>query len=141
MTSSISIVLLSAAAIPLLAHVANDVFDEPVDQNLAATWASAPHHIGALAVHEGIVIGQIRGYLQLNPDGPPQAMVDNLGVSPAFQRRGIATRLWTAFTAEAKRAGATAIYVLTEPDNDAATHFYASLNLRHSEAVMFETSL
>ncbi|MEM6846600.1 MAG: GNAT family N-acetyltransferase [Pseudomonadota bacterium] len=141
MTRKVSIVLLSPAVLPLLAHIADDVFDQPVDQDLAAAWASAPHHIGALAVQDGIVIGQIRGYLQVTPDGPPQAMVDNLGVSPAFQRRGIATQLWAAFTAEATRAGATTIYVLSEPDNEAATQFYASLRLRRSEAVIFEASL
>ena len=141
MIDDVAIVPLAPAALPLLANVADDVFDEPINETRAAIWAGAAHHIGALAVHDGVVIGQIRGYLQCHPDGDPQAMVDNLGVAPAFHRQGIATQLWAGFTSEAKRAGATAIYVLTDPDNAIATQFYASLKMRRSRAVLFEAAL
>jgi ribosomal protein S18 acetylase RimI-like enzyme len=61
-----------------------------------------------------------------HPNGrPTELYIDELGVTPDFQRLGIARRLLDAMLALGRELGCREAWVGTEPDNAAARALYA----------------
>lgn len=58
------------------------------------------------------------------PDDADAFYIDNLGVRPGWQRRGVAIRLIDAPADHARLCGCTSIWVATEPDNAPANALY-----------------
>jgi aminoglycoside 3-N-acetyltransferase I len=87
-----------------------------------------------LAAFEGEeAVGFAFGYVLPRRHGKPAGMfVYELDVDERYRRRGVATRLMRELLASAPGA-----YVFTEPDNDAANAFYASLGGTRVETVMW----
>lgn len=109
-----------------LERIAVDVFDyEPAADWLVAYMAT-PNHAMVVAVADGVVVGQARGMVHLQPDAPPQLYIDNLGVTPAWKRQGVATRLVQALIDWGRGTGCDSSWVATESDNDEARGFYAA---------------
>jgi len=138
MTNAVEIHHITPANLSLLDTVALDVFDEPLKPAALTAFVNAPGHAMFVAIDGVRVVGQARGLIQHQPDTSPVLYIDNLGVNPAHQRRGIATRLVAALRAWAKEHGATTVWVATETDNDQAKAFYAALGLTHSTVAYFE---
>ena len=108
----------------LLDNVAEDVFDAPIHPERLARYAAEPGHLMLLALDGDRVVGQIRAVVHFHPDEPAQLYIDNLGVSPSWQRRGIARRLIGAMLERGRAQGCEAAWVGTEMDNDAANALY-----------------
>jgi ribosomal protein S18 acetylase RimI-like enzyme len=65
--------------------------------------------------------------IYLHPDKPtPELWINEIGVSPAHQRRGIGNRLLQAMLEEATQSGCREAWVLTERNNEAAMTLYKS---------------
>lgn len=111
----------------VLARVAEDVFDNPVDPALAAEFLADPRHHIAVAIEDGQVIGFASGVHYLHPDKPAQLFVNEVGVSPACQGRGVGKQVLGALLAESRRLGCTEAWVATEPDNAPARALYVSM--------------
>ncbi len=124
----------------LLDHTA-DVFDEPVDPVRLKSVASDPSHILIVAVDEGVVVGQCLGVIHCHADKATELYIDDLAVEDSRQRHGIATRMVRALFDAGRRRGCEEIWVATEPDNEAAKGFYASLALVPRTAEVFEGRL
>ncbi|MEO1205848.1 MAG: GNAT family N-acetyltransferase [Pseudomonadota bacterium] len=77
----------------LFNQIAADVFDAPVEPDLLRRFKARPQNQLIVAVSDKVVVGQIRGVVINHPDQPMELFVTNLGVTPAFQRWGIARRL------------------------------------------------
>jgi ribosomal protein S18 acetylase RimI-like enzyme len=121
---STEIIQVSSENASCLAHVAVDVFDaEPTPAYLQA-YLRAPHHALFVALADGMVIGQARGMLQLQPDGPTVLYIDNLGVTPARKRQGVGTRLVAALIAWGRANGCDTAWLGTETGNEEAKGFY-----------------
>jgi len=118
----------------VLERVAEDVFDEDIDPARVAAYLAEPSHLMVLAVSGGEVVGQARGIVHRHPDLPTELYIDNLGVTPARKREGIATRLLDALVAWGREEGCEEAWVGTEPDNEAARTLYQR---RGSEAETF----
>lgn len=125
----------------LLARVAEDVFDAPIDPGRLATFLAAPNQLLIVAIADGLVIGQIAAVIVHRPDAPDELYIDNLGVAPAWKRRGIGTRLLDAAFALARAAGCDQAWVLTEPDNGPARAFYAARGAESIDARLFASRL
>jgi ribosomal protein S18 acetylase RimI-like enzyme len=124
---SIDVRLLKTGDDSVLARVAPDVFDDPIDRHAAARFLSDPRHLLAVAVDAGIVVGFASAVLYEHPDKPcPELWINEVGVAPAHQRRGIGQRLINALLDAARRAGCHEAWVLTDRSNDAAIGLYAS---------------
>jgi aminoglycoside 6'-N-acetyltransferase I len=109
----------------LFDRVAPDVFDHPVERTQLAHYLATPGHHLIVAIVEGQIVGQIAAVVHYHPDGrPTELYVDEVGVSPAFQRQGIARRLLDAMLALGRELGCREAWVGTEPDNDAARALY-----------------
>ncbi|MDA0369497.1 MAG: GNAT family N-acetyltransferase [Proteobacteria bacterium] len=122
----------------LLSDIAPDVFDGPIDPTHLANYLSAPGHALFVAEEGGLIVGQVRGVVLHQPDTSPILYIDNLGVAPTHQRRGIATRLFHAVCAWGDTSGAGAMWVSADADNDEATAFYTALGLKGITMVYYE---
>ena len=118
----------------LLDRVADDVFDERIDLGRLTAYLADPSHLMVLAVSNGEVIGQVRGVVHRHPDQPTELYIDNLGVTPARKREGMATRLLDDLVDWARDLGCAHAWVGTEVDNEAARALYQG---RGSDAETF----
>jgi ribosomal protein S18 acetylase RimI-like enzyme len=118
----------------VLGQVAEDVFDDDIDPARVTAYLAEPNHLMVLAVAGGEVVGQTRGVVHRHPDLPTELYIDNLGVTPARRREGVATRLLDELVAWGREKGCEEAWVGTEPDNDGARALYQG---RGSEAETF----
>ncbi|PWK76166.1 acetyltransferase (GNAT) family protein [Aminobacter sp. AP02] len=93
---SIEIRRLSPGDEHLLDNVADDVFDEAVDPVRLAACLASPGHLLFVALDHGQGVAQAAAMVHRHPDKASELYVDEIGVSPAWQRRGIATRIMDA---------------------------------------------
>jgi aminoglycoside 6'-N-acetyltransferase I len=128
------IVRVGPAEAGLLVRVAEDVFDAPIDPARLAAYVAQPGHLMVVAVSGGQVIGQARGMVHRHPDLPTELYIDNLGVTEARRREGIASRMLEELVAWGVSQGCEEAWVGTEPDNGAARALYQG---RGAEAEMF----
>jgi ribosomal protein S18 acetylase RimI-like enzyme len=108
----------------LFAHVAADVFDEPVDAARLAAYLAAPGHLMLVALHDGQIVAQVAAVVHRHPDKKTELYIDEVGVTPALRRRGIARRMLDAMFAWGRELGCEEAWVGTEPDNLPARALY-----------------
>jgi ribosomal protein S18 acetylase RimI-like enzyme len=111
----------------LLARYDEDIFDEAVEPAYLATYLAQPQNMLIVALDGDLVVGQCQAMVHTHPDQPPTLYLDNLGVAPSHQRRGIARRLVTEMMAWGRERGCAEAWVATEPDNEPARALYAAL--------------
>jgi len=70
------------------------------------------------------VVGQAAAVVIRHPDTVTSLYIDNLGVTPALHRQGIASRLIAALFAVGKAEGCGEAWVGTEVDNRPAQGIY-----------------
>ncbi len=154
---SIDVRLLTPADLAVLSHVAEDVFDDPINKRSAKAFLEDPHHMLVVAIlrdaqplhpegerserlegrrdwapqdeaGKGLVVGFASGVKTLHPDKEiPELFINELGVAPQYQRRGIATAIMKTLFAEAKKARCRIGWVPVDVDNDVALAFYKAI--------------
>ena len=123
---SVDIVRLTAANATLLTRVAADVFDEPVDPARLAAYVAENSHLMLVAVSDGAVVAQCAAVIHHHPDKATELYIDEVGVSPAFQRQGLARRMLDEMFALGRALGCGESWVGTETDNTPARALYRS---------------
>lgn len=124
---------------PLLARVADDVFDAAIDFARLTRFLAEPRHMMVLAIEdEGLVVGQARGIIHLSPDEPDGLYIDNMGVDPGWQRQGIGGRLLDDLLAWGRERGCAYAWLATETDNLPARALYDSRGAEAQEMVFYE---
>jgi aminoglycoside 6'-N-acetyltransferase I len=111
----------------VLDRVADGVFDNAVDARWTAEFLGDPRHHLAVAIDDGIVVGMATGVHYVHPDKPPELWVNEVGVAPSYQSRGIGRRLLRALFDRAKDLGCAEAWLGTEPTNAAARRMYAAV--------------
>jgi len=137
---SIEIRVLQAADTLVLQNVASGVFDDPIVLQAAQGFLNDPHHHLVVAIENGIVIGFASALHYLHPDKTrPEFWVNEVGVSPVHQNRGVGKALMQAFFDLARNLGCIEAWVLTERKNQLAMGFYKSLGgeEEQQDTVMF----
>jgi ribosomal protein S18 acetylase RimI-like enzyme len=124
----------------ILAAVEPEVFDEAVRAEWVATFLAEPTHHIAVARRAGSVIAFASAVRYLHPDKPPQLWINEVGVAPTYQRRGVGKRLMLALLDLAQETGCSEAWVLTERDNAAAQGLYRAAGGRDTGdgTVLFE---
>jgi ribosomal protein S18 acetylase RimI-like enzyme len=122
---SVEIRLLGPADGAVLDRVDEDVFDYAVDPRWRDPFMADPRHHLAVALSDGLVVGMASGVHYVHPDKPPELWVNEVAVSPAFQRRGLATALLETLFAHARTLGCAEAWVLTDRSNGVAQALYA----------------
>ena len=127
MQPEVQIRILSPSDGAVLNNVADGVFDGPLDSRWTAEFLGDPrHHIAAAIVSEQIV-GMASAVHYVHPDKGPELWVNEVGVAPAFQRRGIAKELLKFLFQHGLTLGCKEAWVLTEENNVAARNLYADV--------------
>ena len=114
----------SATDTDVFDRVAADVFDEPVNPARLKAYLAEPSHLMLVAITDGLVIGQCAAVIHRHPDKVTELYIDEVGVTPAFQRQGIARRLLDEMFALGKSLGCEEAWVGTELDNEPARGLY-----------------
>lgn len=132
---NIVIKVLGPADLDLLCSADTEVFDNPVDPQLAAAYLARDDYVIALAVDGGKVVGMASGLIYFHPDKQPEFFVNEVGVADSHTRRGIAKNLMRSILDWARGKGCSYCWLGTEDDNDAANALYKSiggkLNIMH----------
>jgi ribosomal protein S18 acetylase RimI-like enzyme len=124
----VTIRVLESGDAAMLARVAPDVFDNPIDAEWTAEFFADPRHHLAVAIDDrGTVVGIASGVRYVHPDKPPELFVNEIGVTPEYRRRGIGRRLLCALFEYAKALGCQEAWLGTDADNTAARRLYAAV--------------
>jgi ribosomal protein S18 acetylase RimI-like enzyme len=124
----------------VLDHVADDVFDDPILPPRVQDFLGSPHHHLAVAIDAGTVVGFASAVQYFHPDkAKPELWVNEVGVAPSHQNRGIGKAIMHALLEFAREAGCSEAWVLTERNNQAAMRLYQSAGGEEEqvELVMF----
>lgn len=123
-------------------RVAPEVFDEPVDPVRLKDYLAEPNHLMLVAIADGVVVGQCAAVIHRHPDKVTELYIDEVGVTPAFQRQGVARRLLDEIFALGKSLGCEEAWVGTELDNEPARALYHARKPESEETfVMYEYDL
>ncbi|MGH7718722.1 MAG: GNAT family N-acetyltransferase [Gemmatimonadaceae bacterium] len=124
----------------VLADVAPDVFDSPVDPRLAAEFLSDPRHHLVVACEGGRVVGFASAVHYVHPDKPPELWVNEVGVAPSHRGRGLAKRILDGLLDAGRAAGCRTAWVLTDRSNVPAMRLYRALGGVEAagDPIMFE---
>jgi ribosomal protein S18 acetylase RimI-like enzyme len=127
----------------VLERVAEDVFDFPVQAELTAEFLRDARHHLAVAIDAGLVVGMASALTYVHPDKPTQLWINEVGVAPTHQRRGIGRRLMQALFEAGRARGCREAWVGTEHTNAAALALYGSLPEKRAreDFVLFEFEL
>jgi ribosomal protein S18 acetylase RimI-like enzyme len=123
----------------ILHHVADGVFDEALDASLVAEFLRDPRHHLVVAVEDREVIAFVSGVHYVHPDKPAQMFINEVGVAPSHQGRGIGKAIVEAMLQHARRLDCSEAWVLTDRGNEAAMRLYASAGGEEAspDSVMF----
>jgi len=136
--------LLRAGDEAVLDTVAAEVFDDALDPGATAEFLRDSRHHLAVAIDNGVVVGFASAVIYVHPDKPrPELWINEVGVAPTHQRRGIGRLVMTALLDLGRREHCSEAWVLADRSNTAAHHFYASLggDPAADDAVMFTFEL
>jgi ribosomal protein S18 acetylase RimI-like enzyme len=111
----------------LLSRVAGGVFDDAVRADMTAEFLADPRHHLAVAVDEGVVVGFASAVRYVHPDKAPELWINEVGVAPSHQQRGIAKAVLRALLDLGRSRGCVNAWVLTDRGNAPARALYASL--------------
>jgi len=111
----------------VLARCGPEVFDEPIDSRLLEEFLADERHHLAVAVDDEMVVGKASAVHYVHPDKRPQMFINEVGVAPRYQRRGLGRRLVQALLDEAKRLGCTEAWVLADSTNEPARALYRAV--------------
>lgn len=128
---------LTSADETVLDRVAPDVFDEPIDPVRRAAYLADPRHHMVVAIKDGEVVAQVAGVVYRHPDKTPELFIDEVGVTPALRRRGIARALLNAMLARGQALGCGEAWVGTEHDNAPARALYESRGVPPEPFMMY----
>ena len=108
----------------LLGRVANDVFDNAVDPRWCAEFFADPRHHIAVALDGDVVVGMATGVHYVHPDKPPELWINEVGVAPTHEGRGLGRRLVATLIDHGVSLGCREAWVLTSPSNEPAQRMY-----------------
>jgi ribosomal protein S18 acetylase RimI-like enzyme len=137
--ASAEVRVLTPADAALFEHIAEGVFDNAVQERLLTEFLADPRHSLAVAIADGLIVGMASAVRYVHPDKPSEFWINEVGVSPDYQRRGLARRIVTELLAEGRRQGCSEAWVLTDEVNGPARALYASAGGEESLGVVMVT--
>ena len=124
----------------ILAQIAPEVFDDPIDASRAEEFLADPRHHLAVAVEDGRIVGFVSAVHYVHPDKPrPELWINEVSVAATHRQQGLGTRVLRAVFAVARGLGCAEAWVLTDRANTAAMRLYAAAGSPHqpTDHVMF----
>ena len=127
----------------ILANIAADVFDKPIDRQLSKLFLSDPRHHLVAAIKEGIVVGFVSAVHYIHPYKPSELWINEAGIASTHQGRGLAKLLLQKMFKIGLELGCSEAWVLTYRSNAPAMRLYASVGGKEdaNDVVMFNFDL
>lgn len=123
---TIEIRLLTQGDEPMLEHVADDVFDNPVETKWTQQFfAQSNHHI-VVAIDDGVVVGMTTAVDYVHPDKPPQLWINEVGVATSHRGRGIAKQMVARMLDLGRELECTEAWLGAEETNEPARRVYTA---------------
>jgi GNAT superfamily N-acetyltransferase len=97
--------ILRAGDEAVLDNVAPGVFDDDLDPRLVIEFLEDERHHVAVSVDQGKVVGFASGVHYVHPDKPAELWINEVGVAPSHQGRGIGKAVMQAMLEHGKRLG------------------------------------
>ena len=138
---AIEIRLLRADDLAVLERTADGVFDAPVQERLAREFLMDARHHLAVAIDDGVVVGMASAVDYIHPDQEAQLWINEIGVAPTHQRRGIGRLLLDSLLDHGRALGCTEAWLGTEEDNVAARRLYESAGGKAEPFVLYSFPL
>ncbi len=113
--------------IDILLGAGTDVFDNPIDPDLARRYLAHPDYEIVVAMEGDVVVGMATGLYYFHPDKPVEFFVNEVGVADSHHRRGIGKMLMHALFEVIGAKNVKYAWVGTETDNIAARALYDSV--------------
>jgi GNAT superfamily N-acetyltransferase len=110
----------------LFGSVAHDVFDEPINPDYVTAFLADPRHHIAAAIDGGVIVGFASGVDYIHPDKPAELWINEVGVAPTHQGRGLGRRILDCLLAHGRVIGCRTAWVLTEAGNGPARALYTA---------------
>lgn len=126
---------------PLLARIAGEVFDAPLEAPRLAACLAQPNHRMIVALDSGEVVGKCTAAVHHRPDKVAELYIDEIDVAPAHRRQGIARAMLDAMFAWGASQGCGEAWVGTEDDNEAAQALYRARGADPVPIAMYEYDL
>lgn len=133
---TVDIRLLGPADAEVLQQVAPGVFDGPVDLRWSGEFLADPRYHLAVAIEDGQVVGMASGVHYVHPDKPPELWVNEVGVAPTHQGRGLGRQVLTTLLKHGCSLGCREAWVLTDAANKPARRLYAAAGGVETEATV-----
>lgn len=141
--TTFTIKILAENDLDLLMNAADDVFDNPVDENFAREFLGDPRHHIVVVVSEGVIVGFASAVHYIHPDKPPELWINEVGVASPHQGRGIGKAIMKGMLQLGSELGCKNAWVLTDRGNEPANRLYKSAggNIGEEDTVMYEFNL
>ena len=138
-----SIQTLSPADISVLMHVAEDVFDNSIDESFAREFLNDPRHHIVVAIADDVIVGFASAVHYIHPDKPPELWINEVGVAPSHLGKGIGKAIMQEILKLGRRLGCKNAWVLTDRGNEPANRLYTSADgkIGEEDTVMYEFKL
>lgn len=137
----VTIKRVAASDTGLFNRIAVDVFDEPIVPTRLAAYLDTPGHLMIVAIKDDEVVGQTAAVVHRHPDKVSELYIDEVGVTPALHRQGIARRMLAEMLVWGKELGCGESWVGTETDNVPAHVLYEGFGAHAQLFVMYEMDL
>jgi GNAT superfamily N-acetyltransferase len=143
LSMTVTVRILQPSDIGLVASAAPGVFDHAPQIPLATEFLNDPWHHLVAAIGDGQMVGFISAMHYVHPDKPVELWINEIGVAPSHQGKGVGGQLLRAMLDHARGLGCVNAWVLTEKENTAAMRLYAGAGgvAAKKPAVMFEFAL
>jgi GNAT superfamily N-acetyltransferase len=125
----------------ILNNIAPGVFDHQIDDALRAEFLCDSRHHLCVGIEDGTVVGFASAVHYVHPDKPPQLWINEVGVSPSHQGRGIAKAILKVLLNCGLELGCSEAWVLTDEGNAAARSLYQSAGGVETAQVMVSFQL
>jgi len=116
--------VLGAHEAGILANLAPDVFDNPINPEWCVEFFADPRHHLVVALDGDLVVGMASGVHYLHPDKAPQLFINEVAVASTHAGQGIGRTLVKTLVEHGRTIGCHEAWVLTSPSNEAAKRMY-----------------
>ena len=123
-SATIDIRILATADAYVLDKVAPDVFDRPIDARWTREFLNDDRHHLVVALDGDVVVGFASAVHYVHPDKGPDLWINEVGVAPTHQGRGIGRQVMAAILAHGRALGCSEAWVGTEEMNAPARRLY-----------------
>ena len=143
MAEQFTVKVLSKDDLRLLMNATEGVFDNPVDEKLASEFLADHRHHIVVAIADDSVIGFASAVHYIHPDKPAELWINEVGVAPFHQNKGIGKALMKEMLRLGRKLGCVNAWLTTEKGNEAANSLYKSAGGKadSGDTIMYEFDL